>query len=193
MGRASSAAVLPADLRPATDTSSAPELLRRLAAGTADVVGDAFLRALVRHIAEAFEADVAFVAEHVDGRAHAIAAWHHGLDVPPSLEYRLDGTVPCTTVARDGILRIPTGLTDRYPDARPAVDLGLDSYLGLALRGADTEIIGHLAVLSRRALRCEGAEAASLRLSTARPAAELPPRRHMALLRTRDAEVAAAR
>ena len=48
-----------------------------MAAGTAGVVGEAFLRSLARLVAEAFDADHTFVAEaleHLPGRARVIAA-----------------------------------------------------------------------------------------------------------------------
>ena len=53
-----------------TSTLSAPgarsgrrDLLRTVAEGTAGAVGDEFLRCLVRHVALAFDAKFAFVAE----------------------------------------------------------------------------------------------------------------------------------
>ena len=56
------------------DPTSARErdLLRRLATGTAGYVGDAFLRAMVRHLAAAFGAELAFIGEHLPAPAYAI-------------------------------------------------------------------------------------------------------------------------
>jgi hypothetical protein len=52
------------------------DLLRFVAEGTAGVVGDAFLRSLVTHLAGAFRADAAFVAELVGaGRARTLASF----------------------------------------------------------------------------------------------------------------------
>ena len=76
------------------------DLLRLLAAGTSGVVGDAFFRSLVRHLAEAFDAEVAFVAEVVDAkgeRARILASWRHGVELPEGLEFGLAGT-PCELV-----------------------------------------------------------------------------------------------
>jgi signal transduction histidine kinase/uncharacterized protein YhfF len=65
-------------MAPAVPTSPAPDLLHRLASGTAGVVGDAFVRALVRHVAEAYGAECVVVTE--DGGADAapdrvLASW----------------------------------------------------------------------------------------------------------------------
>ena len=157
------------------------------------MVGDTFLRALVHQLAEAFDAEIAFVAEHIGRRARVIAAWQRDIELPEGLEYPLDDTIPCTIVARDGLLRLPSGVTARFPSDEFAVAEGLDSYVGVALRGGDGSAIGHLAVMGRRPIDPDQDEVAVLRLFAARAAAELDRRRHMALLRTREAEVAAAR
>ena len=47
----------------ATSRRSGADLLRTIAAGTAASVGTAFLRSLVRHVAEALDAEIAFAAE----------------------------------------------------------------------------------------------------------------------------------
>ena len=59
------------------------DLLRTIAAGTAPVVGKAFFRSLVRHVAEALGAEVAFVAEYVGdppSRGRTLAAWPSAAD-----------------------------------------------------------------------------------------------------------------
>jgi signal transduction histidine kinase/uncharacterized protein YhfF len=59
----------------------APDLLRRLAAETAGVVGDSFARVLVRHVAQAFGADAASIVEHAPepgGAPRLVAAWPAG-------------------------------------------------------------------------------------------------------------------
>src|SRR4051794_1891964 len=74
------------------------DLLSRLAAGTAGVVGAAFLRRLVRELKAALEADVAFVAElveHRPGYARTIAsAYAPGMELREGHEFALAGT-PC--------------------------------------------------------------------------------------------------
>ena len=60
---------------------SGAELLRTIAAGTAASVGTAFLRSLVRHVAEALDAEIVFAAEVEEGaweQARVLAA--HGRD-----------------------------------------------------------------------------------------------------------------
>jgi signal transduction histidine kinase/uncharacterized protein YhfF len=70
----------------------APDLLRRLAADTAGIVGDSFSRMLVRGVAQAFGADTVFIAEGEcpTGRnERLVAVWPAGAD--PLAETVADG------------------------------------------------------------------------------------------------------
>jgi signal transduction histidine kinase/uncharacterized protein YhfF len=181
------------------DPSSARErdLLRRLASGTAGVVGDAFLRAMVRHLAAAFGAELAFIGEHLptpaDGRVRVLATWQNGVEMHEGYEFDLDDTMPCSVVRREGMLVLPSGTCAAYPGDRYVVEFGLDSYLGVALPGADDDHVGYVALMSSHAIDPDEDELAVLRIFAARAGAEIERRRHQATLRTRDAEVAAAR
>src|SRR3954471_18567788 len=124
-------------------------LLRALAEGTAGVVGDAFLRSLVRHLAQALDAKLAFVGEATDGggrRVRIVAGWDDGAPIPEPFEYDTDGQ-PCALVAEHAVVAFPDALTSRFPEDRAAIEMGLESYLAICLRGADGTHLGHLAVL----------------------------------------------
>jgi signal transduction histidine kinase/uncharacterized protein YhfF len=181
------------------DPSSARErdLLRRLAAGTAGVVGDAFLRAMVRHLAAAFDAELAFIGEHLpapaDGRVRVLASWQHGVELSEGYEFDIDDSMPCAAVRARGMLVMPTGTGAAYPGDRAVREFGLDSYLGVALPGAGDEQVGYVALMASRPMDPDEDELAVLRIFAARAGAEIERRRHAATLRTRDAEVAAAR
>ena len=181
------------------DPSTARErdLLRRLASGTAGVVGDAFLRAMVRHLAAAFGAELAFIGEHLpvpaSGRVRVLASWQHGVEMAEGYEFDLDDSMPCAVVRREGMLVLPEGTCARFPDDRYVRDYGLDSYLGVALPGAGDEHVGYVALMSSTAMAPDEDELAVLKIFAARAGAEIERRRHQAVLRTRDHEVAAAR
>jgi signal transduction histidine kinase/uncharacterized protein YhfF len=181
------------------DPSSARErdLLRRLAGGTAGVIGDAFLRAMTRHLAVAFGAELAFIGEHLpppaQGRVRILARRQDGVELDEGYEFDIDDTMPCAVVVRDGLLVLPTGTCAAYPDDRVVRDFGLDSYLGVGLPGADDAQVGYVALMASRPMDPDEDELAVLRIFAARAGAEIERRRHAAALRTRDAEVAAAR
>jgi signal transduction histidine kinase/uncharacterized protein YhfF len=178
-------------------TARERDLLRRLASGTAGVVGDAFLRAMVRQLAAAFGAELAFIGEHLPapatGRVRVLASWQDGVEMREGYEFDLDASMPCAIVRDEGLLLQPAGTCARFPDDRYVRDFGLDSYLGVALPGAGEQHVGYLALMSSAAIEPDEDELAVLRIFAARAGAEIERRRHQASLRTRDAEVAAAR
>jgi signal transduction histidine kinase len=164
------------------------DLLWFVAEGTAGTVGDEFFERLVEHLAPALRADVAFVAEVVPadrGRARYLACWERGRLAEP-VEYCLAGT-PCADVADSDLVLYADGVRQRFSDDEMVVELGLDSYLAVALRGSDGAHLGHLGVLAAGPLRPDGEKLAALRIFAARAAAEIERRRQESALRDREA------
>jgi len=170
------------------------DLLRYLAEGTAGVVGDAFLRSLVTHLAAAFGADTAFVAELVDdGRACTLAAYTTpGIHLSEGFEFALTGT-PCEVAYAEGEVLCPVGAPGRWPDDGLIVGHGLEGYVAVALVGSTGEHIGHIGVMARGGLEASPDEMAVMRIFGARAAAEIERRRQEAVLREREVELAAQR
>src|SRR5215218_10582048 len=93
-----------------TSRPAGPDLLRTIAAGTAASVGTAFLRSLVRHVAEALDAEIAFAAEVEEG------AWEHarvlashgrgGVELPEGHAFAIPGT-PCELAGDRDVVAIP--------------------------------------------------------------------------------------
>ena len=48
------------------------------------------------------------------------------------------------------VVAFPEALTKRFPEAKPAIDMGLESYLAICLRAADGTHLGHMAVMDAR-------------------------------------------
>ncbi len=177
-----------------TIASQDKDLLWFLAEGTAGTVGEEFFQRLVEHTALAFRAEVAFVAEIVPEDheyARFLACWEGGRLSAP-LEYCLEGT-PCAEVSTTDVVSYPSGVRQRFPQDEMVIDLGLDGYLAVPLRGFDGAHIGHLGVLSRAPLYPDEEKLAALRIFAARASAELEGRRHEARLRSLIDEQAALR
>ena len=164
------------------------DLLWFIAEGTAGAVGERFFQSLVRYIALAFRADVAFVAEMVPGdleRARFLACWEGERPAEP-VEYVLAGT-PCAEVRHADVVSYPDGVRQRFPDDEMVVELGLDSYLAVRLRGSDGSDLGHLGVLAKAPLAPDAEKVAALRIFGARAASEIERRRKEHALREREA------
>jgi signal transduction histidine kinase/uncharacterized protein YhfF len=159
------------------------------------VVGEAFLRSLVRHLGEAFEgADVCFVSELLEqrpDRARLLASWPDDLRLPEGAEYDIDSS-PCRHILERDVVEVHDGVPVRYP-RYPLRQVLLQGYLGVAMHAADGSPIGIVGVMSRRRLEATPEQIAALEIFAARAGAEVDRRRSEAALREREAEVAASR
>jgi signal transduction histidine kinase len=161
------------------------DLLRTVAEGTAGAVGDEFLRGLVRHIALAFDAKFAFVAEAIEPNGEhvrLISVWYDGDWMDEPLEYDTQGK-PCALVVDHEVVAFPEALTRRFPEAKPAIEMGLESYLAICLRAADGTHLGHVAVMDAGPMQAGDDDVAAMRIFASRAAAELERRHQAAALR----------
>jgi len=154
------------------------DLLRAVAEGTAGAVGEEFLRCLARNVAEAFAAKLVLIAEADDPsgmHVRALACWYDGAFIEDPIEYDTAGQ-PCAVIADHPWVSFPEALTERFPDDRPAVEMGLQSYLAVCLRSSDNVHLGHIAVLDARPMEASEEDIAALRIFAARASAELERR-----------------
>ena len=167
------------------------DLLRVVAEGTAGAVGDEFLRCLVRHVSLAFDAKFAFVAEasDPDGRhVRVVSGWYDGAWMDEPFEYDTEGK-PCALVVDKAVVAFPEALTRRFPEAKPAIDMGLESYLAVCLRASDGTHLGHMAVMDAGPMQARDDDVAAMRIFASRAAAELERRHQAAALRRSRARV----
>ena len=161
------------------------DLLRTVAEGTAGAVGDEFLRCLVRHVALAFDAKFAFVAEASDPageHVRVVSGWYDGDWLAEPFEYDTGGK-PCALVVEKSVVAFPEALSKRFPEARPAIEMGLESYLAVCLRAADGTHLGHVGVMDAGPMEAENDDVAAMRIFASRAAAELERRKQAAALR----------
>jgi uncharacterized protein YhfF len=181
---------------PTTPRPSGSELVRTIAAGTAVEVGTAFLRSLVRHVAQALDVDIAFAAEVEPGgwqHATVVASWgRRGVELPEGAEYEIPGT-PCELAAGQDVVTLPRGTREAFPADAFVARHGLDGYLAIVLRGSDGRRLGYLGVMSSRELDAGEETLAVLRIFAARAGAEIERRHQEAELLRREAEIAASR
>lgn len=155
-----------------------PDLLRAVAEGTAGEVGDAFLRGLVRSVAEALAAKLVLVAEANDEsgvHVKVVAGWYDGAPIEEPFEYDTAGQ-PCALVPGQTLVSFPEGLVEHFPEDRGAVEMGLESYLAVCLRGSDNTYLGHLAVLDAHRMEAQPEDVAVLKIFASRAGAELERR-----------------
>src|SRR5512145_2216175 len=134
----------------AVDKWNAELAFRAVVEATADKAGLDFLRHLVKNLAQSLGVEHAFVAEFAgaEDRVKTIAFWS-GADWRPNVEYRLSGT-PCERVVSGHYCFYKDEVQRLFPADSDLVSLGARSYLGVPLRGANGQTLGHLAALDTR-------------------------------------------
>jgi len=110
-----------------------------------------------------------------------VAGWYDGAYMDEPFEYDTDGT-PCALAVENALVAFPDELIRHFPQDALAVEMGLDSYLAVCLRAADSSHLGHLAVLDAEPMQADDDDVAALRIFAARAAAELERRRQAAAL-----------
>jgi PAS domain S-box-containing protein len=162
------------ETRTSPETPSRDELaaLRAIVEGTARHTGQEFFQSLVRHLAPAVETRYAFVAEFLGGtRVRTLAFWFRDR-ITDDVEWDVIGT-PCEDVVRGNLCHYPTGVSQRFPEDKPLVDWGVESYLGVPLCDSQGRHLGHLAVFDERPMPAEPRKLFTFRIFAARAAAEL--------------------
>ncbi len=182
---------LPWSDEPVRRAADGDAVLRAVVEGTASETGVAFYRALVRNLALALGTRGAWLTEYDarHGTLRALAFWYGDRWVD-GFEYPLGGT-PCESALRDGrVVHIPERVVELYPMDRVPFPDPMVSYLGVALRGPDQQVLGHLAVVDVRPMPAEERVLRVFEIFANRAAAELRRLRLEEALREREEKLA---
>ncbi|MFT3785512.1 MAG: GAF domain-containing protein [Tepidisphaeraceae bacterium] len=149
-------------------------MLRSIVGGVARSTGEPFLRSLVKNLAEVLGTRIAFIGRFeaaAPGEAptlvRTIAFWKAG-KFHDDCTWRISDT-PCERlVSGNGLCHLPRDVCRQYPKEE-----GIESYLGVALRSASGELLGHLAVCDDRPMPDEPRRLSIFQIFAARAGAEL--------------------
>jgi PAS domain S-box-containing protein len=161
-----------ASLTPEARSKDELATLRALVEGTARNTGQEFFQSLVRNLAAAVDTRYAFVAEFAGAERARTVAFLCQDRIVDNVEWDVKGT-PCEEVVRGNLCHHPTGVKELFPQDKPLVDWGIESYLGVPLSDTEGKHLGHLAVFDERPMPPEPRRLFTLRIFAARAAAEL--------------------
>jgi len=125
--------------------------LRQISRGTAGGNDETFFHGAVQHLARALDVRCALVTERKDPespRVRALAWWCDENRTDP-LEYDVTGT-PCEQVFEGNLVFHARDIRQNYPNDEWLAEFKAESYLGIPLRSASDQVIGHLAVVDDR-------------------------------------------
>ena len=161
--------------RDISDRKEAERQLQNLIAGTAATTGQDFFPALVIHVAKALNVVCSVVSEYVDGKLRTLAFWSHGV-LHPTYIYEINRT-PCEIVVQNGEFYCEFSVQKQFPEDVFLVEMELESYLGIALRNNQGNVIGTLCILHTQEIPEPQRAKEILHVFAARAAAELERQR----------------
>ncbi len=160
-------------MRDLGEDGQAERLLRLIAEGTAAVVGNEYLRALVSHLGMALAVRYAFIAEFADSRTRVrtLAFWADGRFLD-NIEYDLAGT-PCEAVLAGELRQYNDAVQERFPQDRALAEIRARSYLAIPLVDRGQCVMGHLAIIDDKPMQDTPRDLTVFRIFAARARAEL--------------------
>ena len=123
-----------------------------------------------------------------DEHVRVLSGWYEGDWIDEPFEYDTHGK-PCALVVERSVVAFPEALTKRFPEARPAIEMGLESYFAVCLRAADGTHLGHVGVMDAGPMAAEDDDVDAMRIFASRAAAELERRQQADALRRSRARV----
>ena len=150
------------------------ELLRLIDEGTASQTGTAFFRELVKRLAQALDAQYAFISRFCDEntRVHVLAMWD-GTEFQENFDYALPGS-PCEQVLGGDIVAYNADVTKLFPAEKEDLErMHAESYLAIPLRNQQDLVLGHLAVIDTKTKNWRDRDFGILRIFAARATAEI--------------------
>ena len=149
----------------------------RAASSVFDTTGEVFFRSLTEHLSSVLQVDYVSIGELSDGgrriRTVAVSAGGTSLE---NLEDELDHT-PCQQVLERGRFFDHGDVQSHFPEDEFLVQMGFQSYLGVALMDSTARRLGVMSVMSRRPLIDPKIGEQTLALFAARTSVEMERRR----------------
>ncbi|MEM9216446.1 MAG: PAS domain S-box protein [Cyanobacteria bacterium P01_F01_bin.150] len=172
-----------------TERKQAELALQNLIAGTAATIGEDFFPALVQHIATALGASHAFVTEIVDdgSRLYFLAAWADGEHLPNDTVDAAGTT--CLLALEQETYYCERDVITCFPENPRLAPMGVDSYMGVALKNRSGQSIGTLCIFARQSIADPEHAEQILRVFGARASAEIERQHGQSALEQLNAEL----
>ena len=163
--------------RDVTDQQRQQDLVRAIAQGVGERVGESFFRSLVDTLAGMLGAQMVFIGEVTTNDTVRTIAVNRDGRAGENFEYPLDGS-PCATIIGHAVCTYPDGVAELYPRDRGLAKMGARAYVGAPLSDSAGKPLGLIAVLFRQPLRDVTLPENVLRIFAARAGAELERQLH---------------
>ncbi|NIB40865.1 EAL domain-containing protein [Pseudomaricurvus alkylphenolicus] len=135
--------------------------------------GEEYFAKLVEKLSRQLGLDYVIVGQFLQSttRVRTLAVWNEA-GRQENFEYELAGT-PCRDLSQRGICCFAEGITKLYPADKMLVDLDMESYIGVVLRGKSGEPLGLLVALGHKPIEHQEWLVSAFELFALRASAEL--------------------
>ena len=160
--------------RDITDRRKSEEALEAIVQGTVAPGSPNFFKNLVRHLADALQVPMVFLAERVEEKfpiVHGVAFWHRDR-FEEKFEYNCIGG-PCEKVFEGHPVYLSHGVQTQFPQNPTVKTLNLEGYCGTPLFNSEGDIVGNLAIMDHKPLSMNAQDQSLLQIFAARAGAEL--------------------
>ncbi len=146
------------------------KLLRSVSEATATEIGRDYFKSLVENIADALDVSLVLVTECADMQKTKLRtlAFMKAGSLNENIEYDTDGT-PCKLIMNSGnaYYQASNIQQDFHKEA------GIEGYLGIPIRSAEGDVIGHIAILHEEELKVTVEEQEILKMFAERAGVEI--------------------
>jgi signal transduction histidine kinase/CheY-like chemotaxis protein len=161
-------------------------VIKRIFEETASSTGEDFFKGLVNSLANALNLPYAVLTQLSDNHLQTLSFWRDG-KFESQLCYGAEGT-PCYHVLENGSYFCPRNVQQMFPLDDILVELGAESYYGVALKDKHGKTLGHFYVLDRQPLVDISVLEGVMQLFATRGAAELQQQQSIAVIQQLSAE-----
>jgi signal transduction histidine kinase/ActR/RegA family two-component response regulator len=148
------------------------EEMLQSAAATLTKTGEEFLPAVVKEIAKALKADIAFIGEFVGEDVVQTVAVQRGGEVAENFQFPLEGT-PCEQLTNTPQICYPMDVRELFPTDARLIACDAQGYVGALLLGTRDEPVGVIAAITSEPIADEPHATSLLQLFAGRVAAEM--------------------
>ncbi|BDM78925.1 PAS domain S-box protein [Acaryochloris marina] len=120
-------------------------ILENLLFSTGSVTGEAVFPTLAEQMANALQCAHVLISQ-INGETLETLAWYTNNQLQAKLTYPRAHT-PCETSIQQGNYHCPCGVQEAFPLDPDLVEMGVDSYLGTALKDRSGQVIGVICIL----------------------------------------------
>ncbi|MBL8816247.1 MAG: PAS domain S-box protein [Planctomyces sp.] len=170
-------------VRDVTEQREAESAIRKLLIGSS-LTGSDYFRSLATVLCHVCETDFVFIGEMSEGETEAVQTLvvAQGDELIGNFRFELSET-PCVQVIEKSFYHFPEHVSTLFPRIELLRELGIESYMGIALKASDGTTSGLIALLNRKPFSNPGMAESLLRVIASRAAAELERERAERTLR----------